>query len=185
MTILTIFILAIGLSFDTFAVSVSSGIARKHLQLKEALVVASVLGLFQSIMPLLGWLGGLTIKEYIESIDHWIAFGLLSIIGTKMIVESYSCEKGCEFNPLKPRILIGMAIATSIDALAVGVSFAIIEVNIILTVLIIGLVTFGVAMLGMLFGKKIGDRIGRRMEIIGGVILIAIGIRILLQHLVG
>jgi len=182
MTIITLFILAIGLSFDTFAVSISSGIARKHIVFKEAFIIASVFGFFQASMPVLGWLGGVSIKTYIESFDHWIAFGLLGIIGVKMIIESFKNEEEKQFNPLNPKVMITMAIATSIDALAVGVSLAIVEVNMLFAFLIIGFVTFLVAMLGMLFGKKIGGKLGRRMEILGGVILIAIGIRIIAEH---
>ncbi|HSA04764.1 MAG TPA: manganese efflux pump MntP family protein [Tenuifilaceae bacterium] len=182
MTIITLFILAIGLSFDTFAVSISSGIARKHIVFKEAFIIASVFGFFQALMPVLGWLGGVSIKTYIESFDHWIAFGLLGIIGVKMIIESFKNEEEKQFNPLNPKVMITMAIATSIDALAVGVSLAIVEVNMLFAFLIIGFVTFLVAMLGMLFGKKIGGKLGRRMEILGGVILIAIGIRIIAEH---
>ncbi|MGE0079177.1 MAG: manganese efflux pump MntP family protein [Bacteroidales bacterium] len=185
MTIFTLLILAIGLSFDTFAISISSGIARKHIVFKEAFLIASVLGFFQAIMPVIGWLGGLSIKNYIEPFDHWIAFGLLGIIGIKMIIESFKDDDKKDFNPLNPKIMVGMAIATSIDALTVGISFAIVEVNMILAFIIIGFVTFLVAMLGMLFGKKIGDRIGRRMEILGGLILIAIGSKILVDHLIG
>ncbi|BDX38686.1 putative manganese efflux pump MntP [Tenuifilaceae bacterium CYCD] len=183
MTIFTLLILAIGLSFDTFAVSISNGIARKQIVFKEAFLIASVFGLFQALMPILGWLGGLSIKNYIIPFDHWIAFGLLCIIGLKMILESFKNDEEKDFNPLNPKIMIMMAIATSIDALAVGVSFAIIEVNMLLAFLVIGFVTFIVAMLGMLFGKKIGDRIGRRMEILGGIILITIGVKILIEHL--
>ena len=133
-------------------------------------------------MPVLGWLGGVSIKTYIESFDHWIAFGLLGIIGVKMIIESFKNEEEKQFNPLNPKVMITMAIATSIDALAVGISLAIVEVNMLFAFLIIGFVTFLVAMLGMLFGKKIGGKLGRRMEILGGVILIAIGIRIIAEH---
>ena len=182
MTIITLFILAIGLSFDTYAISISSGIARKQIVFKEAFIIASVFGFFQALMPVLGWLGGVSIKTYIESFDHWIAFGLLGIIGVKMIIESFKNEEEKQFNPLNPRVMITMAIATSIDALAVGVSLAIVEVNMLFAFLIIGFVTFLVAMLGMLFGKKIGGKLGRRMEILGGIILIAIGIRIIAEH---
>jgi putative Mn2+ efflux pump MntP len=184
MTLFTLFILAIGLSFDTFAISISSGIARKQIVFWEAFIVASVFAFFQAIMPVIGWLGGLSIKNFIEPIDHWIAFCLLCIIGIKMIIESFEKVGKKEFNPLNPKVMVVMAIATSIDALAVGVSFAIIEVNMIFAFLIIGFVTFIVAMLGMLFGKKIGDKLGRRMEIVGGLILVAIGCKIIMEHLI-
>lgn len=183
MTILTLFILAIGLSFDTFAISISSGIARKQIIFKEAFIIASVLGFFQAIMPVIGWVGGISIKEIITPFDHWIAFGLLGVIGLKMVIESFKNPDEKKFNPLDPKTLISMAIATSIDALTVGVSLAIVKVNMLWAFIIIGFVTFLVAMLGMLFGKKIGGKIGRRMEVLGGIILIAIGLRILLEHL--
>jgi putative Mn2+ efflux pump MntP len=183
MDFITLFLLAIGLSFDTFAVSFSSGLLKREIVFWQAARIALVLALFQAFMPVLGWLGGLSVKGLIEPIDHWIAFGLLTILGVKMIVESF---KGCEernANPLETKILITMAIATSIDALAVGVSFALIEVNLILAVLTIGLVTFLASMLGILFGKKTCSNLGRRMEVIGGLILIAIGIKICLEHM--
>lgn len=184
MTIFTLLILALGLSFDTFAVSISSGIARKQIVFKEAIIIASVFGFFQALMPVLGWLGGISIKTFIAPFDHWIAFGLLSIIGLKMVFESFKNEEEKQFDPLNPKVMITMAIATSIDALTVGISLAIVEVNMIFAFLIIGFVTFLVAMLGMLFGKKIGGKLGRRMEILGGIILIAIGIKILLGHII-
>lgn len=135
-------------------------------------------------MPVLGWLCGLSIKSLIESFDHWIAFGLLLIIGTKMIFESFKAKENKTLDPLNLKFIIVMAIATSIDALVVGISFAIIDVNIILAVFIIGSVTFIASMLGVLFGKNSGSRLGKRMEVLGGIILICIGIKILVEHLV-
>jgi len=186
MELLTLFFIAIGLNFDSFAVSISTGLVVKHIKFRQATKIALVLAFFQALMPVIGWFIGSQVKDYISNYDHWIAFGLLSIIGVKMIIESLKKEKEEEkkdFNPFKPIVLIGMAIATSIDALIVGVSFAFINVNILFSAGLIGVLTYIVAMLGMLFGKKAGKWFGKKMEIIGGSILIIIGIKILLEHL--
>ncbi len=184
MQLLTTFLIAIGLSFDTFAVSVSSGLILKKIDFFNATKIAVTLAIFQAAMPLIGWLAGSQIKDYAASVDHWIAFGILSILGSKMIYESFKNDpEDRSFNPLNIKVMIGMAIATSIDALIVGFSFALLNYKILISVGIIGAVTYIVAMLGMLFGKKIGTRMGRRMEILGGVMLILIGLKILIEHL--
>jgi putative Mn2+ efflux pump MntP len=134
-------------------------------------------------MPFMGWLGGITIKNWIEPIDHWVALGILTILGLKMILESFKKSDEKNIDPLNTRVIISMAFATSIDAFAVGVSFAIIEVNMFMAVILIGLVTFIVSMLGILFGKKAGSHLGQKIEIIGGLILIAIGLKILFEHI--
>lgn len=183
MGFLTILVIATGLSFDTFAVSVSSGLAMPKISFRDAFKVAFVLAFFQAAMPLIGWLAGTGLSKYASDYDHWIAFGLLTLLGGKMIFESFrNDEQDNNFNPLDFKVQVMMAIATSIDALIVGVSFAFLEFRIILSTLIIGSVTFIVSMLGMLFGKKVGAKLGKRMEIIGGVILMAIGLKILLEH---
>lgn len=184
MQLLTIFLIAIGLSFDTFAVSVSSGLILKKIDFFSATKIAVTLAVFQAAMPLIGWLAGSQIKDYAASVDHWIAFGILSLLGGKMIYESFkNAPEDRSFNPLNIKVMIGMAIATSIDALIVGFSFALLNYKILISVGIIGIVTYIVAMLGMLFGKKIGARMGRRMEILGGIILFLIGLKILIEHL--
>ncbi len=184
MELLTILLIAIGLSFDTFAVSVSSGLILRKIEFLDACKIAVTLAVFQALMPVLGWLAGSGIKDYAEDFDHWIAFGILSLLGGKMIYESFNTDpEDRSFNPLDIKIMIGMAIATSIDALIVGFSFALLNYKILLSVGIIGVVTYIVAMLGMLFGKKIGARMGRRMEMLGGVMLIIIGLKILIEHL--
>lgn len=182
MGIITLFLLAIGLCFDTFAVSVSSGLLRKEIVFWQAVRIAIILGFVQAFMPVVGWLGGITIKEWIEPFDHWVALGILSILGVKMLIESQKKSEDKKIDPLDIKVIISMALATSIDAFAVGISFAIVEVNMILAVLVIGAVTFIASMLGILFGKKTGSHFGQKMEIIGGLILIAIGIKILLEH---
>jgi manganese efflux pump family protein len=184
MELFTLLLIAIGLSFDTFAVSVSTGLIISSIRFWQAVKVAIILTIFQSLMPFLGWLAGKQVAQFISSYDHWFAFILLGILGLKMIFESFKEDKGKNTgNPLKMSVIIGMAIATSIDALIVGVSFAFIHMNIYMSVIIIGSVTFIVAMLGMLFGKKVGGRSGKKMEIFGGIILIGIGLKILISHL--
>ncbi len=184
MDILTLILIAVGLNFDSFAVSVTTGFVVNKIRFWQATKIALVLAFFQAGMPVLGWFLGSQVKEYIISFDHWIAFGLLSFIGLKMIWESFGKEEETkDFNPFKPAVVIGMAVATSIDALIAGVSFAFIDINILLTAFLIGFLTYVAAMLGMLFGKKAGKWFGKRMEVVGGIILIGLGVKILLEHL--
>ncbi len=178
-----IVIIAIGLSFDTFAVSISTGLAISTIQFKQGVRIALVLAIFQGFMPLLGWLGGKQIANYIADYDHWLAFVLLGALGIKMIVEAFSPEEEKSFNPLITKVLIGIAIATSIDALVVGVTLAFIEVNILLALGVIGFITFLAAMIGMLLGKKVQNHYGKKIEIMGGLILFGIGLKILISHL--
>lgn len=180
-----IFIVAIGLTFDTFAVSVSTGISVAKIRFWQAVKVALVMGIVQGVMPFIGWLAGSSLKDLIAELDHWIAFGLLALLGGKMIWEALknNLDDAQPKNPFKPVVMLGMAIATSIDALVVGVSFGFLDVNIIVASLIIGATTFLVAMIGMLVGKKAGAFLGTKMEVVGGVILIAIGLKILCEHL--
>ena len=180
---ITIFLIAIGLCFDSFAVSVSSGLMMKHISFLDAMKISFSLAFFQGIMPLLGWLAGKRISGYLSNYDHWIAFGLLVIIGLRMIWESQKPEENKSFNPLNIWFIIYMSIATSIDALIVGLSFAFLKTNIYVSIIIIGIVTFIAAMLGILFGKKAGTQFGKKMEILGGIILIVIALKILIEHL--
>lgn len=183
MEIFTVFLLAIGLSFDSFAVSVCSGLNLPHIRFFQAAKIAFFLALFQALMPLVGWLVGNSIKSVIEPVDHWIAFGLLSLIGGKMIIESFSSSETREIkNPLNIRVILMLSLATSIDALAVGFSFATLLDKILIAVIIIGAVTFIASMLGILLGKKTGPKFNRYAEIIGGLILIFIGCKILFEH---
>lgn len=184
MEIITIVFLAIGLSFDSFAVSVCSGLNLPHIRFFQATKIAIFLAVFQSFMPLLGWLVGNSMKSVIEPVDHWIAFGLLSLIGGKMIIESFVNSENREIkNPLHIRVILMLSLATSIDALAVGFSFATLLDKIVLAVVVIGAVTFIASMLGILLGKKTGPRINRYAEITGGLILIFIGLKILIEHI--
>ncbi len=184
MEIVTIILLAIGLSFDSFAVSVCSGLNLPHIRFFQAAKIALFLALFQAFMPLIGWLVGNSIKSLIEPVDHWIAFGLLSLVGGKMVIESFSRPEAREVkNPLNIRVILVLSLATSIDALAIGFSFATLLDKIWVAVIIIGSVTFMASMLGILLGKKTGPKINRYAEITGGLILIAIGAKILIEHL--
>ena len=184
MEILTVIFLAIGLSFDSFAVSVCSGLNLPNIRFIQAAKIAVFSALFQTVMPLIGWLLGNSMKTLIEPVDHWIAFGLLSLIGGKMIIESFINSESREIkNPLHFRVILLLSLATSIDALAVGFSFATLMEKFLLPVAIIGLVTFIASMLGILLGKKTGPTFNRYAEILGGLILIMIGSKILIEHL--
>ena len=190
MTGLEIWLLAIGLAMDCFAVSIASGIILKRIQWRPMLVMAFFFGLFQAIMPLLGWLGASTFSHLIESVDHWIAFAILAFLGGRMIKESFKEEDCCQrFNPASLKVVITMAIATSIDALAIGVSFAFLGIkscsSILYPVGIIGFVSFLMSLIGLIFGIRFGCVIARKLraELWGGIILILIGTKILIEHL--
>lgn len=190
MTGLEIWLLAIGLAMDCLAVSIASGIILKRIQWRPMLVMAFFFGLFQAIMPLLGWLGASTFSHLIESVDHWIAFAILAFLGGRMIKESFKEEDCCQrFNPASLKVVITMAIATSIDALAIGVSFAFLGIkscsSILYPVGIIGFVSFLMSLIGLIFGIRFGYGIARKLraELWGGIILILIGTKILIEHL--
>ncbi len=147
--------------------------------------IAIFFGLFQAVMPLIGWLGGLSLKNFISGLDHWIAFGLLSFIGCKMIYESIKVESNVrEINPLNVYVLLILAVTTSIDALAVGVSFAFLKISIVTPILVIGIITFFLSFIGVFIGDRFGHFFENKIEILGGLILIGIGIKILIEHLV-
>ena len=190
MTGLEIWLLAIGLAMDCLAVSIASGIILKRNQWRPMLVMAFFFGLFQAIMPLLGWLGASTFSHLIESVDHWIAFAILAFLGGRMIKESFKEEDCCQrFNPASLKVVITMAIATSIDALAIGVSFAFLGIkscsSILYPVGIIGFVSFLMSLIGLIFGIRLGCGIARKLraELWEGIILILIGTKILIEHL--
>lgn len=186
MSIIEILLIAIGLAMDAFAVSIASGVTLKRCCVKNALKIALSFGLFQAVMPIIGWLAGLTLKAYIEQIDHWIAFGLLAFIGAKMIFESSHLNEGqCKSDPLAFGTLMLLSVATSIDALAVGLSLGILQVRLWLPVCIIGLVTFGMSFGGVYLGDRIGHFFEKQVERIGGIVLIGIGLKILLDHILG
>ena len=184
MEMITVIAIAFGLAMDAFAVSLTSGIAIRHLRIKHALKLAIFFGSFQAIMPLIGWLAGLSLKDFISGVDHWIAFGLLSLIGCKMIYESFKIEPAVRaINPLNVYVLLILSVATSIDALAIGVSFAFLRISIATPIIVIGVVTFLLSFLGTFVGNRFGHFFEKKIEILGGFILIGIGIRILVQHL--
>jgi len=187
MKFLEILLIALGLSMDAFAVSVASGATMKRLHLPNALKMAVFFGGFQALMPVLGWAAGLSMKDFISGWDHWIAFGLLSAVGGKMIYEAFKIQEeedcGGKTCPFDTGTLTVLAIATSIDALAVGLTFSMLQVSIIAPVLIIGLVTFLMSVAGVKLGSTGGHFFEHKMEAAGGFILIAIGLKILLGHL--
>ena len=184
MDAITVVVIAFGLALDAFAVSVASGFTIKQLRVRHALRIALFFGAFQAVMPAIGWLAGLSLRNLITEFDHWIAFILLAFIGGKMIYESFKLESDRkQIDPLRLDVLLMLAIATSIDALAVGVTFAFLNVAIVWPVLIIGLITFGTSFVGVFIGDRFGHIFESRIELIGGLILIAIGLKILLEHL--
>jgi manganese efflux pump family protein len=184
MGILDIILIGIGLAMDCFAVSICYGFLSKKLRWKLVLRMALFFGGFQALMPVVGWLLGLTMKDFISQIDHWIAFGLLGFIGLKMIVEAIRKKEGApciQFDRIM--VLLGLALATSIDALIVGLSFAFLHTKIILATTIIGFTSFVFTLAGIYLGKRYGAVLGKRAEIAGGIVLIGIGIKILIEHL--
>lgn len=179
-------LVALGLSMDAFAVSICKGLGMKKLKYAQALIIALFFGGFQAIMPLLGWMLGSQFQYHIENIDHWIAFVLLGFIGAKMLWDGvHSSEGECckDETPLDLKELFMLAIATSIDALAVGITFAFLQVDIVPAVSMIGVITFALAFLGVIVGNKFGSRYEKPATIAGGVVLILIGCKILLEHL--
>lgn len=188
MDLISTVVLAFGLAMDAFAVSICTSITLTEIKFRYALKIAFFFGMFQAIMTLIGWLTGISFRRLIGQIDHWIAFGLLSVIGGKMIVESFKIKKNqCEIResgPLNLYLLLGLSIATSIDALAAGVSFGVLRLNILLVITIIGSITFVLSFLGTRIGKRLGCHFSSRVEMVGGIILIGIGIKILAEHLV-
>lgn len=188
MTSLEIWLLAVGLAMDCFAVSVASGIILKQIQWRPMLVMALFFGVFQAVMPLIGWTCTNAFSHLIESYDHWIAFALLAFLGGKMIWESFKSEEECHlFNPTRLKVVLTLAVATSIDALAVGISFSCLGMktiqSILSPVLVIGLVSFLFSMAGLLIGIFFRNRFYWPVERWGGFILIAIGCKILYEHL--
>ena len=169
---------------DAFAVSVANGLIINKKKYFNAFIFGFSFGLFQMVMPIIGWAAGYSVKHLIQTFDHWIAFGLLSLIGSKMIYEAFQIEK-IEKNEssITLSVLLGLSVATSIDALAVGLSFAFLNIAIIIPAIIIGVVTFIMSYLGVLIGNRFGHVFEKRIEILGGLILIAIGFKILMEHL--
>jgi len=184
MQVFQIFLIAVGLAADSFAVSVSSGAIIEKLRLRHAMRLALFFGFFQGLMPWIGWKVGILASAFIRSFDHWLAFGILCFIGGKMVYESRILKEDIEeaANPFSLYVLFGLAIATSIDALAVGITFSFLNIAIIEPVLIIGIVTFVFSFAGTYIGEYFGHIFKDRIELAGGLILIGIGCKILIEH---
>jgi len=179
----TILAIAIGLSFDTFAVSLSYGVIRNNIVFRQAIKVAVILAVFQGGLTIAGYFLGSVISDALKATDHWIALGLLSFLGIKMILEGFKKTEEDETKDFsKTIVLLTIALGTSIDAFTVGISFALLEVKIWESGILIGAVTFIASMTAIRIGKSAGERLGNKVEIIGGVILIAIGLKIFLEH---
>ena len=183
MGLIEIILISVALGMDAFAVSVCKGLSLKEMSWKKACIVGLYFGGFQALMPLIGFLLGSTFEEVVTSIDHWIAFILLGIIGGKMIKEAFGEDSENRNDDLSVKTMTILAIATSIDALAVGITFAFLKVNVFFAVSLIGIITFALSVFGVKIGNKFGDKYERKAELAGGCILILMGIKILIEHL--
>ena len=183
MNLYEIILISIGLAMDAFAVSICKGLSMKKINRKSTIIIAIYFGLFQAIMPVFGYLLGSSFSVIVQKLDHWIAFILLAIIGGNMIKESKDDETEKRNDKVDFKTMILLAIATSIDALAVGITFAFFKVNIVVSITIIGIITFILSFIGVIIGNKFGDKFQNKAEFIGGMILIIIGLKILLEHL--
>ena len=186
MDLLTIVLIAISLSMDAFAVALSTGMCMKKVRTRDGVLIGLYFGGFQFAMPVIGWLLGKTVATAVQQVDHWIAFGLLAFIGGKMLYEAIKAkanDEDCPVNPTGHRRLLLLAVATSIDALAVGVSFAFMQVDILPASAVIGVITFFLSAAGCPLGKRLGGLFRKYAEIAGGVVLIGIGFRILIEHM--
>lgn len=183
MSIFTIIIIALGLSADSFAVSVTSGIILKKVNYIQAFKIAGFLAVFQAIMPIIGWFAGNSLKDVIRDYDHWIAFLLLFLIGAKMIYENFNETPHNKFNPLNTKVLIGLSFATTIDALIIGIGIGLLDYPILSSSIIIGIVTFIVSFIGVKLGCAFCKYINYKLEAIAGGVLILLGLKILIEHL--
>lgn len=183
MIFLTAFLIALALAADACAVSMSSGCTLQNMKKSHALRIAGAFGLFQMLMPLIGWGLGAGFKTFIEGFDHWIAFILLAAVGVKMLKEAFAHEEKENFDPLNWKVLLLLSIATSIDALAVGFSLSLVGSHLWATIAIIGAVTFALSYAGCYIGRAFGHLFENKVEILGGIILIGIGIKILVEHM--
>jgi manganese efflux pump family protein len=183
--LLSILLIAFSLSADCFAVALAGSVSLVKIRTVQVLRTALAFGLAQMAMPVIGWAVGRTVIDYIESFDHWVAFGLLFVIGGRMIWEAVhdKDEPGKEADISRGLLLLTLAVATSLDALAVGLSFAFLEINIVVASTIIGIIAFLITVLGFYFGRKANSILGQRAKMVGGIILIGIGVKVLLSHL--
>ena len=185
MDLVSIVLISIGLAMDAFAVSVCKGLSMKKLEIKKTIIIGLYFGLFQGLMPVIGYLLGIKFSSFVESVDHWIAFVLLGFIGFKMIKESLSKEECSKIDDdVSFKNMVVLAIATSIDALAVGITFAFLKTNYVaISFVLIGVITFILSMLGVKIGNVFGSKYEKKAEFAGGLILVLLGIKILLEHL--
>ena len=187
MSTLTLIGIAVGLAMDAFAVAIGAGLTLEEVTARHTFRLAWHFGLFQALMPVIGWLAGLSVAGWIAPVDHWIAFGLLAFIGGKMIYEALrsGSEDEERADPTRGWSLVLLSVATSIDALAVGFSLALLDVSIWWPAIVIGVVCGTLTIVGLELGKRFGALLGRRMEVVGGLILVGIGLKILIEHLAG
>lgn len=183
MSIVEIAFIGVGLAMDAFAVSICKGLAMRKMSYQKAVIIAAFFGVFQALMPALGYVLGTAFANKIAAIDHWIAFILLALIGVNMIKEALSSDEECLDDSLRLGDLIMLSIATSIDALAVGITFAFFNVSLLLSISIIGIITFVICVIGVKVGNVFGEKYKSKAELAGGIILIAMGAKILIDHL--
>ena len=183
MNLFEILLIALGLAMDAFVVAICKGLSMKKISLNKTIIIALYFGVFQTVMPIIGYILGSTFSNIIEKVDHWVAFILLGIIGLNMIKESFDKELENRNEKIDIKTMSLLAIATSIDALAVGITFAFLKVSLLISTIIIGIITFGLSILGVCIGNKFGDKFQSKAEFAGGIVLILIGIKILLEHL--
>ena len=184
MSIIEIALIGVGLAMDAFAVSICKGLAMRRMNYKKAIIIAAFFGVFQALMPALGYVLGTTFANKIAAIDHWIAFILLALIGANMIKDALSSDDDeCQDDSLRLGDLIMLSIATSIDALAVGITFAFFNVSLLLSVSMIGIITFIICVIGVKVGNVFGEKYKSKAELAGGLILIVMGAKILIDHL--
>ena len=183
MEIYEILLIGIGLAMDAFAVSICKGLSMKKMNWKNVVIIALYFGVFQALMPLIGYFLGMTFESIVTTFDHWVAFALLTLIGGGMIKESFDDEDDKKNDKVDFKTMVVLAIATSIDALAIGITFAFFDVNIVLAVSIIGIITFIISVLGVKIGNRFGDKYQNKAQLMGGIILVLLGFKILLEHL--
>ena len=183
MSIVEIIVISIGLAMDAFAASICKGLAVKEINFRKCIVVGLYFGIFQALMPLIGYFLGSFLGDVILRVDHWIAFALLTFIGSSMLIDATSNKESHNNDNINFKTMFPLAIATSIDALAIGVTFAFLKVNIIISVLFIGIITFVLSTIGAKIGNKFGNKYEKASQILGGLILLALALKILLTHL--
>ena len=184
MSFIEILLIGIGLSMDAFAVSICKGLWIKEDKCRKSIIIGAYFGIFQALMPSIGYMLGSRFQTIVESIDHWIAFILLFVIGIKMIKESKNDDsEDTSSSNTDLQIMLPLAIATSIDALAIGITFSFLQVRLLISVIIIGITTFVISAIGVALGNKFGNKLQNKAQILGGAILIVIGAKILIEHL--